>query len=310
MKYLKNTANIDLNKKVIFSTDDNPVYYFFMPIVSKLWVKMGYHPHVFIVGNEDHWLKSNVQKQLVLNTSLSMGADITILDSEVIQKSREFDGYNLSAIAQISRLCSPCWPNAKDYDYYLTSDIDMLPLNKKWLNQQNLLNSIHLFYANGYNHNRYAICYLGMNVDVWKEVIDIKTKNIYVQLMKILYELKKNSSQQEQWGYDEIFFYKQIKKFPMYPKICHMINRKIYKNPTVGGDGGGGPIPGFLPVDRLDRSNWSFNGNIQNYVDAHCKRPGYKEDHWKEILHVLKYLSNSQELSSLENYHREFVKHV
>lgn len=309
MKYLKNTIGINLNKKVIFSTDDNPVYYFFMPIVSKLWTKMGYHPHVFIVGNENMWM-SNVQKQLVLNASLSMGADVTILNSEIVQKSREFDGYNLSAMAQISRLCSPCWPEAKNSDYYLTSDIDMLPLNKNWLNQQELSKSIHLFYANGYDHSRYAICYLGMNVDMWKKVIGIETKNIYVQLMNILNELKRNSPQQQQWSHDETFFFRQIKKFPLYPRMCHMIDRKIYKNPTVAGDGGGGAIPAFLPIDRLDRSNWLFNGNIGNYVDAHCKRPGYKESNWREILHLLRCLLNSQELTLLESYYKEFIKYV
>jgi hypothetical protein len=310
MKYLKNTAGININRKVIFSTDDNPMYYFFMPIVSKLWTKMGYHPHVFIVGNEKHWLQSDSQKQLVLNTSLLMGANVTILDSEIIQKSREFDGYNLSALAQVSRLCSPCWSEAEDSDYYLTSDIDMLPLNRNWLNQQDILKPIHLFYANGYDHSRYAICYLGMNVNVWKQVINIETKNIYVQLIKIFNELKRHSSQQEQWGYDEIFFHRQIKKFPLYPKMCHMINRKIYKNSNIGGDGGGGVIPEFLPIDRLDRSNWTFNNNIGSYVDAHCKRPGYKKDYWCEIVYLLRYLLNMQELTLFDNYYKEFIKYV
>lgn len=310
MKYIKNTINNNLSKKVIFSTDDNPVYYFFMPIVSKLWTNMGYHPHIFIVGNEKHWL-NNYQKQLVLNNSLSAGADITILDSESIQKSREFNGYNLSAIAQISRLCAPCWPNVQNTDYYLISDIDMLPLNKNWFNQQDLSKSIHIFYANAYpQHTRYNMCYLGMNVNIWKKVINIETQNIYAQLMKILFELKRHSPQQEQWGYDETFFLRQIKKFPLYPITCHMIDRKIHKNLNTSRDGCGGPIPDYLPIDRLDRSNWTFNGNINDYMDAHCKRPGYRKDYWLEIVCLLRHLLNSQELTSLENYYKEFIKYV
>jgi hypothetical protein len=307
MKYIKNTAGIELEKKAIFSTDDNDIYYFFMPIVSKLWVKMGYQPNVFVVGNEKHWLETS-QKQLVLNTSLANGADVVILDSEMIKKTREFDGYNLSALAQISRLCSPCWPNVKDSDYFLTSDIDMLPLKKPWFHQQDLSKPVHIFYSNNYNHTRYSICYIGMNVNTWKKAIDIERQNIYVQLMKIILELKRNSPQDEQWGHDEIFLFRRIKNFPGYPQTCHMIDRKTYKNPVVSGNGGGGPLPGTIPFDRLDRSNWIFKGNIETYVDAHCKRPGYQSANWTDIRFLLGHVFDQNELMWADEYYKEFIK--
>lgn len=305
MKHL--TPLIDSKKSVIFSTDDNQVYYFFMPIVSKLWVKMGYQPKIFIVGSEHKW-ESDPQKKTVLNTSIKAGADVIILDSETIVKTREFDGYDLSALAQVSRLCFPCWPGVKESDYCLTSDIDMLPLNAKWLNQQDFSKPINIFYANGYNHTRYAICYIGMKSDIWKKVVSINTNNIYIELMRIMTEIIRYSPAQDQWGHDEIFFFKKVKRFPGYPKNCQMIDRKIYNNPSKEGCGGG--IPGCLPIDRLDRSNWHFKGDIHHYVDAHCKRPGYTNKNWLEIRDVLRYVLDNEEMETIDKYYKEFMLHV
>lgn len=293
------------NKVVVFSTDTNPYYYFFAPIATYIWSKIiGYSPLIFIVGN-DSWFE-NKNKILVFESILNSGGSIAFLNSDKISNDERFSGYNLSMLAQISRFCSFCILNNTNI-YALTSDVDMLPLNKNHFYFQDFNKPIHLFYANGYDHLRYTICYIGMNLTSWQKVMSIHDLNIYSVLSSLLRYLPKNSLDRTQWGYDEVLFYKQITQYYEYPKNVHMINYSIYKNPSFRKGSNG--IPATLPMRRLDRSNWNFDmKDIRDFIDMHCPRPGYLQENWEKILFVLSFYLNQEDLKWVSEYHKMFME--
>lgn len=305
--FLKN-ENINGLYKVILSIDDNINYSFFAPIVSLLWNKFNYAPILFVVWDKD-WIinKTNI---LIIEKSFEFGANIKFLDVNYIKTDSEFNGYNLSTIAQISRFCSSCLVH--DYDYCLTSDIDMLPLNRYYFFHQDILSKlIHIFYSNGYHHTRYPICYLGMKSKIWKEVMGINSDDIYEAILGLLNRgLVKNSVDDVQWGYDEVLFFNQIKNSKYYQSDCQMIDRTMYLNPAFLNSKNRKGIPKTLPLDRLDRSNWKFHGDIDHYVDAHCKRPGFAQENWKEIRYLLSFVLDSNELKLIDDYYDKFMEYL
>ena len=130
-----------MKKYVIFSSDDNPNYYFFLPIASLAWKNIGYEPIISFVLDKQNLSSSH---KLVLKTCESFGATTFIIDANEIKSRIEFRGYNLSMLAQISRFCPSIFlPN--DNVYCLTSDADMIPVDNKWFHQQDSTKEIHLF---------------------------------------------------------------------------------------------------------------------------------------------------------------------
>lgn len=304
MKILK-TDYQNFDKKVIISTDNNPNYYFFMPIVSKLWTYMEYNPYIYIFGNTNEWLFDSAKKNIISKT-LNAGGNIVLVNDLFLKSDKKLNGYNISMMAQVSRLC-PFFLDIDDEDYCLTSDIDMLPLCKNYFKQQDFINKdIHLFYANGYNHTRYAICYIGMKNKIWKKVINKSQNNIYSQIYDLVKTFPSNSNASFQWNFDELLFFNKIKNYKEYPNCCQMIDRQIYKNP--GYKKGMIGVPELLPMGRLDRSNWNFNGKINGLVDAHCKRPGYSDINWRDIRYLLSTVLTKPDLEFIDNYYLEFKK--
>ncbi|MDY0313774.1 MAG: hypothetical protein RBR32_01725 [Bacteroidales bacterium] len=300
--YIENTRGMIFDRKVIFSTDNNLFYSFFSPIASYVWSKFNYHPIVFIVGDSGWY--SNKVNSFILKKTLEAGADVVFLNSDRIHSNPAFDGYNLGVVAQVSRFCSPCIIS-DDKTYCLTSDVDMIPMKRDWFFQQDMEKPIHLFYANGYNHKRYPVCYIGMNISTWRKVMGIWDKeNIYLAINRLLkFGLRRNSRKEVQWGYDEVLFYNKIIRYSNYSD-CQMIDREIFNNPAFYPKCKG--IPEYLPIDRLDRSYWD-DRDLSKYVEAHCMRPGYEINNWNYIYKVLEYVLNPMELIWINDYYDSFM---
>jgi len=297
------------DKHVIFSSDDNPNYFFLLPIAALAWKKLEYRPVITLVC--DAIVSHNDLLRFVISKCCEFGTTVQLIDSNIIKNDKRFDGYNLSMLAQISRFCSSS--SSFFYspeDYFLTSDADMIPVNKDWFHQQNE-KEIHLFYANGYHHKRYPVCYCGMKVKTWEELFGLEGLDIYSALYKLLENLKPFSLDENQWGYDETLFYNCIKKYKNYPNNCQMIDRKIYVNPMFKGQP---RTPRLLPYGRLDRSNFSFDKtrlDENGWVDIHCMRSPWIRSNWNLIRSALsKLVFDKDEMELIDNYYKDFIKHV
>jgi hypothetical protein len=291
------------SNKAIISTDSDPYYYFFLPLVALMWTKMKYQANIFLVGEEKYWL--NGYRKFIIDETLKNGGNVHLIDTGSKERKQILKGYGDGVIAQVSRFLPFQMKGIKNTDYCLTSDIDMIPLDKDWFYQGGR-SKPDIFYANGYNHTRYAVCYLGMKSEVWKQVVSIKDENIYQTINKMLVGLPRNSSKRREWGYDETWLYKKIRKFPQYPHSFNMIDRRIYRNPRFKHGMHG--TPELLPEGRLDRSNWNFNEDTVGLIDAHCKRPGFSPANWPEIKKLMKKFITPEELNSIQRYYDAFIE--
>ena len=122
-----------------------------------------------------------------------------------------------------------------------------------------------------------------MRASNWRKIIGLNLKlsieeNIETKLDSFL---GKNPSSDDGWYFDEKFFAKMIKGWDGYPSRCQMIDRFPGKNGVMQG--------------RIDRGNWSFDGNINGIIDSHLLHSASQDSNWNRITPLLnKILSPSQ----------------
>jgi len=153
-------------KYVINSINNNFDYSFFMPLVARTWIHMGYQPISMLIGTRKSW-KSNERDAYILDK---------VDNLSIIEFVQPIENWDDSRVARMGKLFAAAIPDLRDNDYLLISDVDMLPLNKVWFNQQDFNKKFHLINA--------SICYIGAWVGVWREVMKIEFKNVREMLMK------------------------------------------------------------------------------------------------------------------------------
>ena len=239
----------------INSTDENDTYSFFLPIVNHLWSKIGYYPVSILVGDEALW-KTNLVYKYVQDTSK-------------VVFIKPVEGFRRSTTAQTSRVIVAASALFNPTDYLLTSDADMLPLNKKFYNDQCGTKDIHLMNADAYTDItkgwepiRFPICHIGATVATWREVMTLTSTDVQAEVQKAMI------GRADIWNNDEEYFTGRLKGSRFYKERCQMMVR-------------GGFAEYSRAKDRLDRENWWFNGTQRNYLDCHFPRPGF--DHLDKL---------------------------
>lgn len=279
-------ASLNL-RRVVLAMDENSAYYFFAPIVSLLWQHyVGFCPVVMIVGTYQEWI-SNPQKKLVLHETRKLGAEIHFIPSLM-------PTYKPASVAQNSRLFISCLPMYADCMYVMTSDMDMLPLNRGWFNKQDTSIKVHLDYSNVYNHEQYPLCYVGCTIETWREIMKPAHPDNLLESLKAQFtadNLGSETDGMKVWCYDEKMFGQKIKAWPGYPDSCQMFTRE------------GGP-----PVDRIDRSSWPAEVTIQGKVDCHSPRPAHTSPNWEKIESVLSKILTPADMTKVFDYRQIFCE--
>jgi len=227
---------------VINSTDNNLFYSYFIPIVSQMWKSLGYYPVTLVLGDESEWT-TNTKTGFVLEQIRKTSAVVPI---------KRIAGFKDSTIVQISRIYASAHEFAAD-DYILTSDADMLPLDKSWFHQQDPSKQFHIFGADAYGRRRFPICYLGATAGIWRRIMKIQPTGISAAMRISL------NPTRDDWNYDESLITERLLGNQLYPNHCQFIDRGW---------------PDGMATRRLDRAAWNWQGQ-HDLVDCHSLRPGY-----------------------------------
>lgn len=262
-----------MRKIAVVSSTNNHTYSFFAPIVSCIWHKrMGFEPLVIQVGEPD----------LKTAFSLKFAEEQYSAKIHVIQ---DCAGLHDTTVAQVSRLFAACL--IKDQDaYILTSDIDMLPIHHNYFNNVEIVtDNFIIYYYNAYDQHKFPICYLGASQKIWKSIMNIEEKSVFENLEQDLRKfLLSNPTDLQIWNYDELLFEKQLWNYMQDNKII-----KIYRNPKQ---------------DRIDRSDWNFNGTLQpQIIDCHALRPAYDLCNFNKIMQLLGCLINPSDCEKIQTYY-------
>ena len=172
---------------VILSSNDNPNYIQFWPIVSEAWSLMGVEPILIYTGEQKLNLKGNVINFFSKN-----------IDS--------------SFVAQNIRIL---YPSLLDGNTCLVSDIDNLPLSKKYFVDSVLSfndDSFIIYRPDACPPNMISMMWNAASSSTWKEIFNIDSEKDLEKNLKKWYT-KKYAIEGTAWYTDQIKLRKYVNKF-------------------------------------------------------------------------------------------------
>lgn len=227
----------------IHSSDSNPYYLDFWPIVSQLWKeKFNVNPILIYIGDDNIFIDESFGKVIRL---------------------KPIDNIPIYLQTQIVRFWTPSLYPEK---ISIISDIDMLPLSIKYFQK-----SISNFHDDDYVHinpciesyGRLPACYHIASGNTFKEVLDIDV-DWESFLKKVLSDdrfINNQNENKKSWFADEVYSTYKVLNF-------HNQNRIKLSSRSNGQNG-----------FRVDRLNWKYHKSLLRfdyYYDAHSIRPYFE----------------------------------
>ncbi len=257
-----------MKKYIVLSVNDNPTYLFYLPLTVWAWRKFGWEPIIFkpSSGSNPLWifLLNNLECQF-----------------EFIHKWNE---YPSEMLAQISRLYAGC---IKD-GYLMTGDIDMIPLSDYWKFDENEITT----WGRDLTNRHYPICYIGMNSDNWKKVMNLDS-NIYSELIKKDLDSMPNAKSEDpekRWCVDQDLITDRLDN-------CGLPITKVFRGSYENG----------YPIGRVDRSAWTKNHEI--FIDAHLPRGIYNGgEPFAQVNALLHWIWPDEDFTWFYRYIEDFKK--
>ena len=224
---------------VIIGSNTNPLYYDFWPIISKVW-------------------KNNFNITPVLGLICEENSDFINTEYGLIKKFKCIDNIDSGLQSQIIRLYLPKLLNGN----CLISDIDMLPLSKKYfidIPKSFTDDDFILFSADNpecISSQQFPMCYVLGNSEKYKEIFDLNLD--WEDFANLLNSLNFG------WFTDQRYLYEKVLEKAY---TCKFLER--------GWSG--------QAVRRIDRINWTYDENLLKndyYIDSHLLRPydAYKKE--------------------------------
>lgn len=230
---------------VVVSSNDNRMYLDFWNIVKDSWIKIGIKPILVLIGDKDK---------------------ITDNGDYIIHELKQVENIDTGFQSQIARMYISRF--YKD-SVLITSDIDMIPLNKNYFNDVGIGvedDNIIILSSDAYKTVRYPICYNVAKGQIFCDIIDCD--------VDFSEYCKKLLSYDWGWDTDEMFFGMKLQSYN---------NEKVIKKKR-------GWING-MALKRIDRNNWIYDVEKLKsgyYIDSHSLRPFSK--YKNEIEKIIKYL--------------------
>jgi len=171
---------------------------------------------------------------------------------------------------QVSRLFASCL-NLDGEDYVMTSDVDMLPCSSYWNPSPN---EITVYGYDLTDFTEFPICYIGMKVKSWREIMNIKSgENIMQSINDFLKNLPNAKSEvfEEWWGVDQ----QEITKRLSLKEVNHILRSKR----------------GVYALGRVDRGDWDGTWNQDVLIDSHLPRPAKNEKSYNQVFELINRLN-------------------
>lgn len=234
--------------RAILASDANQNYIQFWPIVAKAWKEIiGITPTLALIADAD------------VEIDESLGDVIRFTPLPNIPTSLQ---------AQVIRLLLPaCFPD----DGCIISDIDMIPLNKRYFLEsisECADNAFIVYRDKGYkNGKRFPMCYNAAKGSTFQEIFSINS------LEQIAEKIKAWHAKNLGWHTDELILTATVNDWAKKTKRCIKLGHTTEK--------------------RIDRSSWKYDKTLLKkgiYIDCHMPRPYEKYKH--SIDTIITILSN------------------
>jgi hypothetical protein len=262
-------------KAVISSTHDNQ-YFFYLPIVTWLWNKLG-------VGVVCFMPKPRVD-------------DINFLN--LVSRFAQFHEFNQlsffdapehkeATYAQCSRLYAATL-NLPEDEVLVVSDIDMAVFNTDLFHTGG-----GFFNIVGYDlvpDNQYPMCYLVATVKAWRDTFELKNGGLQESLDSLLGGIECDNFRGNYWAKDQEEAHNKIK----------LGKRAMIARARPGTQ---------FATNRLDRDDAFILERLSpDIIDYHMNRPGYTDDNFEKIITIIKYFYSNDDLQWMIDYRNEYLK--
>jgi hypothetical protein len=257
-----------MQRHVVLSCTDNPLYSFYLPIIVKAWRLFGFEP-VICLPHETRLNKSPELEQALHYT----GDFIPVyIKSNTEQQVTYIQCSRLFVAAEIGY----------DDDVLITSDVDMLPLNGDYFTHE--LGGFHVFGSDLVQDNQYPICYLSATAAQWRESFQMDTQHTATDYInREIGHVKCDDMRGNYWFRDQ----ETARKY-----IGENITSFARKLPTGKARG------------RLDRDQLHLF--VSGVIDCHLPRPGYEDQNYSAIKKLLN-KAFPGEFAWLDEYHKAFT---
>lgn len=270
-----------MKKRVLLSSNYNPTYIQFVPLVCSVWKKWGYEVDLALVTNKDHkewkWMEeyANIYP-FDIRKDLDEGIWAKI--------SRHFLTY------------------LNPDDKVMLGDIDMIPLSKEYFDdlfdQLNGFPDSILLSGSDYNprahlpgvREKVPICYMVANGRVWRDIVNPQNTSID--------EILNSWKGVNVYDKMEDITHKEFRSFSdesLYRRLLHTWNPEKDKMVFIKRGWTAGRAN-----DRLDRSQWKIDYEKLKrggYIDCHSLRP--LAPHKSFLMPLIEYLGVNPELMDI-----------
>lgn len=258
-----------MKKYIVLGVNENPKYLYYLPLVMWAWGEFGWWPVIFYCGEDTRISKF-------------------VLDERegFVRYIYPFSGYKSETLAQVSRLYGACC--VEDDSYLMSSDMDMLPLNKNTFHYEG-----HRVLAIGRDLTdyHYPICYIGARNNIWRRFMQLDENKFNSTTFSYMMH-RDLRPQKNMWGLDQDIVTEKLLAYGI-ENINH-INRGTDKR------------TGY-PIGRVDRSNWTLDHH--QLIDAHLPHDILTNDaSFNKVLDLLHHVWPKEDWNWFVNYHREFKK--
>lgn len=171
------------------AVDAAPTYSVYAPIVSRIWKKFGYGTIIFLHETEK-W--ENEYGSVIMEELEKVGALIWFMPT--------MPPLSVANTMRTSRLVAAC--DVDKDDFILTSDVDMIPLNREFFDRKEKFVVLRALYErwlacktpppvldlNSLKPGvfRFAMCYVGATAEIWREIFSLTVDEPVESLRRIV----------------------------------------------------------------------------------------------------------------------------
>lgn len=260
-------------KAVISSTYDN-LYFYFIPITTFSWNKLGVDVICFIPLPEtkEEQDKLNLVKDVIATRNLSIQFHTFIAPE-----------HKKPTYSQCARLYGACLDLPED-EILVLGDVDMAIFQVPQFKEQGFT----VFGSDLVPNNQFPICYVSGSVKTWRDAFRLNGKTYQQALDELLGDIECENMRGNFWAKDQEELCLKVK--PTNPTLVKRTN-------------------GITPfaTRRIDRDDsfWEERLNL-DVIDAHLWRDGFTDDNFAKIIKLLKYFYPYDDFKWLVDYTEKF----
>jgi hypothetical protein len=264
--------------KAIVSTNYDPKYIFFMPIVAWTWQKIDVEVRFMMPFYDIH----DKVVRLVMDTLRTNKSSCSVHCFRPPTENHEV------TYTQVSRLFAAADTLIPDDEILITSDIDMAVFKIPPYNRSG--NYFDIFGSDLVPPKQTPMCYVSATAGLWRKTF-VKGRTLQECLDDELAEENCENMRGNLWCRDQ-----------------ELMHKGLMASSTV--THGRAKFPTQFASNRVDRDNsyWleDLMANKENIVDAHLWRPGYTEENVQKIVALLHIIYPNEAFDWLWEYAAKF----